>query len=312
LIIRHVAEGRLTSPNSIFFPPGHDAASPSPLPTIFTIHGGGFVAGSPDDVNPINARYAAHGFLVITLRYTLAPAGHFPIPIHDIEAIILAALDDTSLPINPRRVALMGWSAGGNIAVSVAQLPSLQGRIAALVPVYPVADWRPPAEEKLPTRQWKPELGGHRGKPADGLMMICGLVEWAYLPPGQDFKDPLLSTVFTPRETLPSKVFIISAELDMLSHEGLRLAWGLAGREGEPPKQVGALETKPPGELVLDDERYHFEKGGVRWLLVPDTIHGFDMDMGMVMNDKVAVEDGKIKSRKVHDLVAEWLLEVTK
>ena len=157
----------------------------------------------------------------------------------------------------------MGWSAGGNLALAAAQLPSLSGRIAAVAPMYPVADFSPPAEEKLPSRQWKPALGGYRAQTTDGLMMITGLAEWAYVSQGQNLRDPLLSPVFATREALPQRMFIVAAELDMLAHEAYRLAWSLAGKQGAPPAQVGRAEVAPDGELVFDDEQYHFEEGGV-------------------------------------------------
>lgn len=93
---------------SIFYPPSHDPASPAPLPTLFTVHGGGFFAGSAHDINHLNKQYASHGFLVVTLSYSLAPAGAFPTPVHDISALAAAALDDPSLPIDKARVALLG------------------------------------------------------------------------------------------------------------------------------------------------------------------------------------------------------------
>ena len=50
----------------------------------------------------------------------------------------------------------------------------------------------------------------------------------------------------------------------------------------------------------------------MKWLLVPDAGHGFDMNMEQIIKDKVVVEDARVKTGKVVELVAEWLLEVTK
>lgn len=176
--------------------------------------------------------------------------------------------------------------------------------------MYPVTDWTATAEDRLATRRRKPALGGFRGRPGDLLTMIAPLAEWSYLPAGQDLRDPLVSPGFAAREALPGRVFVVAAELDMLAGEAWRMAWALSGREGGPGEDeaVGAEEVAPVGELVLDDERYHWEEGGVRWLLVPDAIHGFDMDMSRIVKDQDAVDDGRAKAAKVVDLVAEWLL----
>jgi hypothetical protein len=48
----------------------------------------------------------------------------------------------------------------------------------------------------------------------------------------------------------------------------------------------------------------------VRWLLVPDTVHGFDQSLiGLVARDKVLVEDATIKTEKTMGIIGEWLLE---
>jgi hypothetical protein len=66
------------------------------------------------------------------------------------------------------------------------------------------------------------------------------------------------------------------------------------------------------GEMVLDgDERYAWEDeaSGVRWLLVPDTVHGFDHKIESVVKDEVLMEDARIKTEKTMQIIGEWLLE---
>jgi len=59
-------------PVRIFFPSSYDQTSPLTLPTLFTIHGGGFCLGTAADDDVWNAQFASsHATLVIALEVTL-------------------------------------------------------------------------------------------------------------------------------------------------------------------------------------------------------------------------------------------------
>ena len=235
------------------------------------------------------------------------------------EQLLLAALADASLPIDPGRVATLGFSAGGNLALSVTMLPSLRGgpggrgRIHAAVPLYPVLDFTVPRAAKALTRRYKPGLGGARASAADGLASIAPVFDWAYIPRGQDPGDPLLSPIYAPPEHLPPSVFLIGCELDMLAGEAWRMIRGLAGREtGGVEEKVGREDVVVgKGELILDDERFCFEERGAgrdyKWLLVPDTIHGFDQNIETIVRDKELLEDARLKTAEVQRTIGEWL-----
>jgi acetyl esterase/lipase len=304
----------------VFFPPSHSNTNPSKdkLPTLLTIHGGGFVVGEPHDNDGWNRAFAKrHGFLVIALDYTKAPAGPFPTALHDIEALIGCILSDASLPVDTSRVALAGWSAGGNLTLAASQLPSLRGKIHAAVPLYPFIDMVTSAKTKARGRRYKPSLGGFRGKDSDFLLMMMGIFDWAYLNPGQRCDDPLVSPVYSQREDLPKNVFLVGCELDLLAPEAWRLACRLAGKRIPGADELpGREEVVGKGELITEgDERFAWEEtmedgSRYKWLLVPDTIHGFDHDnIEGLVNDPVCMEDAGIKAAKVIDLIGEWLLE---
>ncbi|KAK3290473.1 Alpha/Beta hydrolase protein [Chaetomium fimeti] len=312
----------------IFFPPSYKpsttttTSSPQPpkLPTLLTIHGGGFTVGEPHDNDSWNRAFAQrHNTLVIALDYSKSPSGPFPTAIHDLEALIHCILADRTLPLDPARVAIAGFSAGGNFALAVTQLPSLRGRIRAAVPLYPLVVQAPTAAEgeaKAARRRYKPALGGFRGKAEDFLLPMMRLFNWSYLAAGQRCDDPLLSPWYAPRETLPKDIFFVACELDMLAHETWRMACKLSGRRvpglGE---KVGSQEVVGKGRLITEgDERFAFEEtmedgSRYRWLLVPDTIHGFDQDgIEGLAGDPVFMEDARIKTAKTIDLIGEWLL----
>jgi acetyl esterase/lipase len=254
---------------------------------------------------------------VIALNYAKAPSSPFPGPIYDVEALIGCILSDSSLPVDTNRVALAGWSAGGNIVLAASQLPSLQGRIHAAVPFYPLTDRTTSSEQKARGRRYKPALGGFRARDEDFLLAMSGLFNWAYLDPGTRLDDPLVSPFFAARESLPRHVFVIACELDMLAPEAWRMACKLAGRRIPGLDEVvGREEEVGKGVLITEgDDRFAWETvredgSRYRWFLVPDTIHGHDQDsIERLVKDPVLMEDARIKKIKVMDLVAQWLLD---
>ncbi|KAK0719350.1 Alpha/Beta hydrolase protein [Lasiosphaeris hirsuta] len=302
----------------IFFPKSRPKDSAAPLPVLLTVHGGGFVLGHPRDNDDWNAAFASrHDFLVVALNYAKAPGAPFPAPIYDLEALIQAVLADTTLPIDAARVALAGWSAGGNLALAVSQLEGVRRAVRAVVPVYPVVDFAPRDETKTATRRYKPSLGGFRASEVDYLTRLSGLFTWAYLPAGQDYRHPLLSPYYAERDALPRHVFLVGAELDMLGQEAWRMACKLAGKKvPDVTEAMGCDEVRVgKGELILDqDERFAFEEtvegGQYRWLLVPDTIHGFDQRIEAMVRDPALMEDAGLKTEKLIDLIGEWLHKV--
>ncbi|EPE03915.1 alpha beta hydrolase fold protein [Ophiostoma piceae UAMH 11346] len=302
-----------------FYPPSYDkAAGPEKqkLPTLLTIHGGGFVIGNPEDTNTWNHEFVRqkHETFVVSLNYRKAPRHPFPTAIHDLEALTLAILGDKSLPIDLDQVAIGGWSAGGNLAMAVSSLPSMQGRFRALVPVYPVTDFSIRTPEKILTRHYKPDIKGFRGRLRDFLSPVVPTFNWAYLPKNAtpaDVASPLLSTTHIPKESLPLYVFNISCELDMLSHEAWVMMSKLAGRPVPAEPKSGSSEAHAPGALILDDERFAFEErtenSSYKWLLVPDALHGFDMTFVHRFKKDPLYEDHMLKKGLCMALINEWL-----
>ncbi|KAK3688979.1 Alpha/Beta hydrolase protein [Podospora appendiculata] len=318
-------------PIRIFFPATYDQTSPATLPTLFTIHGGGFCFGHIRDDDEWNRGFAdTVDVLVIALNYSKAPGSPFPTALHDLEVLLLAVLADESLPIDRSRTAVLGFSAGGNLALAVSQLDSIHAHLAAVVSMYGYLDMSIPPAAKLANRPWKPSLPPPRGDKTDALMGLAPVFDWSYIPYGQDLRDPLLSPVFAHRERLAPFVAVVGAELDMLAFEGWRLACRLA-REGSGDGGAGGRRMVVPerdsedvcgraevaaGEgLEMADERFAFEEtweggGGVKWLLVPDVMHGFDnVHVRELMGGKEAMEDGERKARVCVAEIGRWLKE---
>ncbi|KAK9770126.1 putative Alpha/beta hydrolase fold protein [Seiridium cardinale] len=313
-------DARPSLPIRIFFPKNYDQTSPESLPMVFSIHGGGFCIGAAEDDDRWNRQFAdTHELLVVELNYRKAPWYPFPTAVHDLEALMLAAFADESLPIDKGRVAITGFSAGGNLALSVAQLPNIRETIkpSALLPIYPAVDQSIPSGERAKRRHYKPELvPGIRGSPVDMLARFSPIFKWSYVNPGQDLRDPLLSPFYAEPGSLPPNVYFVAAELDQLAHEGWRMACKLSGRPvPEPEDLVGQAKTAPKdGELILDNERFAWQhdtpSGSVRWLLVPDQIHGFDHVPPRWYGHLGSWEDAQVKTGKYQALLGEWLLQV--
>lgn len=312
-------ECRKNLPVRIFFPKSHSPSTGSsspPLPLLLTIHGGGFIFGDTTDNEEWNYNFAnRHSTLVIALEYSKAPSNPFPGAHSDLEALVKAILTDDDLKphIDTTKVGAIGWSAGGSLALGLSTFPSLRDSIKAVVAMYPSTDFSAKTEQKVLTRQYKPALSGPRGWTKDILKDIFALFGWAYVNPGTDTCDPLLSPMYAEREELPRRVWLIGCELDLLAHEAWRLASRLAGRPVPGMDQkVGKEVTSQPGELILEgDERFAWEEkvagGEYRWLLVPDTLHAFDMPLPEVPREAKEEEDATVKTEKLMGLIAEWL-----
>lgn len=176
-------ECRPKLPVRIFFPKSYDRNSPKPLPLLFSIHGGGFVVGDPSDNDIFNFKFSeTQTALVIALNYAKAPANPFPGPRLDLEAQITAVFADPELTphIDPAKVAITGFSAGGSLTLTVSEVPAVREKITAgIVPIYPVTDLSLTPEVKAKTRRYKPKLGGSRGKDKDMLVGMAGMFDWS-------------------------------------------------------------------------------------------------------------------------------------
>lgn len=255
---------------------------------------------------------------MVELDYRKAPGHPFPTAIHDVEALMLAIYGDESLTLDRHHVAVGGFSSGGNLALAVCQLQTIRDTIkpSAVCPIYPLVDLARSPGKKAETRHYKPALGsGMRANATDMLSPVAPLFGWSYLPYGQLLRDPLLSPFFAPREHLPKKIFIVAAELDRLAHEAWRMASVLAGRP-EPTTDVRVGQEGPgaPGELILNDERFAFQHisgdgAEVQWLLIPDQIHGFDLEPVGFHGSEEAFRDAQAKTEAYQKMLGQWLLK---
>ncbi|WP_087625050.1 alpha/beta hydrolase [Aeromicrobium sp. PE09-221] len=101
----------------VWYPEGTE----HPLPTVVWVHGGGWVAGSPADVEPYAKILAAEGYTVVAVDYTLAPAARYPLPLRQVNAAIGWLVEHAEeLHIDADRLVLAGDSAGAQISAQLA------------------------------------------------------------------------------------------------------------------------------------------------------------------------------------------------
>jgi acetyl esterase/lipase len=119
-----------------------------PFPIAVHLHGAGFVAGDLDTHDSIARFHCKHAdAVVIAVDYRLAPEHPFPAAVDAYAAVEWAVEHARELNGDARRIAVLGDSAGGNLAAVVCQLAKARNgpRIAFQGLVYPVVDFRPGA-----------------------------------------------------------------------------------------------------------------------------------------------------------------------
>ncbi len=94
-----------------------------PLPTIVSIHGGGYVYGTKEIYRRYGMDMARRGFAFVNFNYRLAPKWKFPTPLHDTNAVMTwVAKNCHRYHLDPNRIILVGDSAGAQLASQYAAI----------------------------------------------------------------------------------------------------------------------------------------------------------------------------------------------
>lgn len=126
----------------VYEPPGKERNRAA----FLQIHGGGYVAGSPEGSDIRNLGVCSQlGIVVVSPDYRLAPEYPFPAPLDDCAATLdWMAANAAVLGIDPAHIAVGGDSAGGGLAAALVLRARDEGRhrIAFQHLVYPMLDDR--------------------------------------------------------------------------------------------------------------------------------------------------------------------------
>ena len=94
----------------------YPAGTAAPLPTIVSIHGGGWFYGSKELYSHYCMRLALRGFTVVNFDYRLAPEHKYPAPVEDVcNVLFWMQQHSEEYHIDLNNVFTVGDSAGGQI-----------------------------------------------------------------------------------------------------------------------------------------------------------------------------------------------------
>lgn len=214
---RRIAGPHGEIPLRLYVPRQGMAIEGTPRGAAVFFHGGGWVVGDLATHDHLCRALAnAAGCLVVAVDYRLAPEHKFPAAPEDaFAATRWVQSEAASLGIDSRHVAVIGDSAGGNLAAVVslmcrdrgAPLPALQ------VLVYPITDYNI-------------ETASYRAY-AQGYMLSREAMRWfwrQYLSHEADGYEPYASPLRAERLDGLSPALVITAECDPLCDEGDKYA----------------------------------------------------------------------------------------
>ena len=204
--------GGATIPARVYTPEGR-----GPFPVVVYYHGGGWVIADPH-VYDSSARAVAGGAkaIVVSVDYRRGPEHKFPAAHDDaFAAYQWARRNARSFGGDPARVAVMGESAGGGLAVATALTARERGVTPPthLVAVYPIAG------TDMDTASYQ---RNENARPLDKASMAWFFDN--YLRGPEDRRDPRIDLVNAPGLAGLPPTTIVTAEIDPLRSDGMLLA----------------------------------------------------------------------------------------
>jgi acetyl esterase/lipase len=200
-----------------------------PLPCLFHIHGGGYIAGSARSVEPICRPLA--GLLkcvLVSVEYRLAPETRFPGAIEDCFAGLKWVFANAhKLDIDATRIGITGESAGGGIAAALALLVRDRAEMSLAFQhlIYPMIDDR--TCSRTDPHPYSGEFVWTRQNNAFGWEALLGV------PPGSEGVSPYAAAARAEDLSRLPPTYISTAALDLFVEENLEYARRLM-RAGVP------------------------------------------------------------------------------
>ncbi|MGC9948186.1 MAG: alpha/beta hydrolase [Bryobacteraceae bacterium] len=197
-------------------------AAEGPFACLVYFHGGGWVVCDPDTHDGICRSLAREsGAVVVAVDYRLSPEYKFPAAVEDCYvATGWIAANAGPLGIDPRRIAVGGDSAGGNLATVMCMKSRDESgpALALQALVYPVTNL-----VSFDTASYK--------EFAEGYYLTRAEMEWFrghYLARAEDAQNPYASPLLARDLRGLPPALVITAECDPLRDEGEAYARRLA------------------------------------------------------------------------------------
>lgn len=123
-------------------------------PVVLVVHGGSWRSGDRLELDRLSRYLASRGYAVASIDYGLAPASTFPAPVDDVrDAVLFLRRRSSELGLDANRLAVLGRSAGGQIALAAAHapepLPGLKAEIVFYGPNDLFLAWRVPGPKRM-------------------------------------------------------------------------------------------------------------------------------------------------------------------
>ncbi len=220
-------------------------ASPGPHPIVVYFHGGGWVLGGLDSDDPFCRHLCLQAdAIVVSVDYRHAPEARFPAAADDgFAALRWIAANADALGGDASRLAVCGWSAGGNVATVACQMARDAGgpAIAGQVLITPVTDCDFTRESYVAN--------------ADGYVLTTALMRWfwdQYADPA-DRRHPKASPLRARDLSGLPPALVVTCEFDPLRDEGAAYAEALAasGVEAQHLPCRGQIHTSVPAVDVI-------------------------------------------------------------
>lgn len=192
-------------------------APSGPLPVIVYFHGGGFVIASVSTYDSsCRAMANASGAMVVAVAYRLAPENRLPAAHEDSYAVTQYVLNNAGeMGGDPKRVAVLGESAGGNLATDMCIMAKMRG---GKMPIHQVLVYPFVNNKVLPSHR-----AYYNAKPLSTPAVFWFLKYASPTNPAVAKKiAPLAAPLYAPDALLKGlpPATIIGAELDPLQSEG--------------------------------------------------------------------------------------------
>lgn len=141
-------------------------------PGVILIHGGGWRSGYRQMEWPMAQHLAANGYVTTTVEYRLSTEALYPVGVYDLKAAVRwMRANAAKYNIDPKKIAVYGCSAGGELAAflgTTGDLKKFEGtlgnlkfssRVQAVIDIDGVLDFTDPAESAKDTIPQKPSAG---------------------------------------------------------------------------------------------------------------------------------------------------------